>query len=30
MQYIAALKAGDEGDYSALTVLFEDWRIEKK
>jgi Fic-DOC domain mobile mystery protein B len=29
-QYIAALKAGDEGDYSALTVLFEDWRIEKK
>ncbi|MEI8013339.1 MAG: mobile mystery protein B [Nitrospira sp.] len=29
-QYTAALKKADEGDYSALRSLFEDWLEEKK
>lgn len=29
-QYIAALKQGDDGDYTALQSLLEDWHEEKK
>ena len=29
-QYIAALKKSDDGDYSALRILLEDWLEEKK